>query len=88
MIGDPPSYAGLLHVRETCAFPAVAATAVGAPGTVAGVTEFDADDDRLVPTPFVAVIVKEYVSPFVSPVTVIGLPVPVAVYVSVMSMTV
>jgi hypothetical protein len=42
----------------TCAFPAVAETAVGASGTVAGVTLFDAADAALVPTPFVAVTVN------------------------------
>ena len=78
MIGEPPSYAGALHNRETCAFPAVAEIAVGASGTVAGVTLFDAADATLVPIPFVAVTVNVYGVPFTRPVTVMGLPVDVA----------
>ena len=35
-----------------------AVTPVGAPGTVAGVTEFEADEAAPVPTAFVAVTVK------------------------------
>jgi hypothetical protein len=53
-------------------------TDVGASGTVTGVTEFDAADAEPVPTLFVAVTVKVYAVPFVSPVTVMGLPVEVA----------
>jgi len=53
---------------------------VGAPGTVAGVTLFDAADAALVPTAFVAVTVKVYAVPLVSPVTVI---VPLPAWVSV-----
>ena len=66
----------------------VAARLRGAVGWVDNVTEFDGVEDAPIPTALVAVTVNVYVSPFVSPVTVIGLPVPVAVYVSVMSVTV
>ena len=45
----------------------------------AGVTATDADDAFEVPTAFVAVTVKVYAVPFVSPVTVMGLAAPVAV---------
>ena len=45
---------------------------VGAPGTVAGVTLFDAAEGELFPTPLVATTVHVTGVPFVSPVTVIG----------------
>jgi hypothetical protein len=47
-------------VNETVACPlvAVAVPIVGAPGTVAGVTELEASEALPVPTPFVAVTVK------------------------------
>jgi hypothetical protein len=48
----------------------VAATPVGAPGTVDGVAEFDATEAALVPALFVAVTVNVYEVPFVRPVTV------------------
>jgi hypothetical protein len=57
----------------------MAVTLVGAPGTVAGVTEFDAVDTVLVPITFVAVTVKVYAVPLVKPVIVIGDAPPVAV---------
>jgi hypothetical protein len=59
--------------------PATTETAVGAPGTVAGVTELEGLDAVLVPTAFVAVTVKVYAVPFVKPVTVMGEPLPVPV---------
>jgi hypothetical protein len=60
--------------------PGVAVPIVGAPGTVAGVTEFDAADAVLVPAEFVAVTVKVYAVPLLRPETVIGdaAPVPVS----------
>ncbi len=48
----------------------VAATPVGAPGTVDGVAEFDATEAALVPALFVAVTVNVYEVPFVRPSTV------------------
>ena len=59
--------------------PAVAVPIVGAPGTVAGVTAFDAADEAPVPIAFVACTVNVYAVPLVSPTTVIGLAPPVAV---------
>jgi hypothetical protein len=58
VIADPPLLAGAVNVMVACPFPATAVTPVGAPGTVAGTTEFDALDAVLVPTAFVAVTVK------------------------------
>jgi len=53
---------------------------VGAPGTVLGVTELEAPEAALVPPALVATTVKVYAVPLASPVTVIGLLVPVAVF--------
>jgi hypothetical protein len=55
---DPPVELGAVNDIVACAIPAVAETAVGAPGVVIGVTEFDGDDAALVPITFVAVTVK------------------------------
>jgi len=52
---------------------------IGASGTVRGVTLFEGADAAPVPATFVAATVKLYAVPFASPVTVIGLPAPVAV---------
>jgi hypothetical protein len=59
--------------------PFVAVPIVGAPGTVAGVTEFEAELSKLLPLAFVAITVKVYAVPLVRPDTVIGLPEPVPV---------
>jgi hypothetical protein len=59
--------------------PFVAVPIVGAPGTVAGVTEFEAELAKLLPSAFVAITVKVYAVPLVRPVTVIGLAAPVPV---------
>ena len=72
MIGDPLA-AGAVHDTTAWAFPAVAVTPVGAFGAVAGatgVTEFEAPLARDSPTTFVALTMKVYGVPFVSPVTV------------------
>ena len=61
------------------AFPCVAVPIVGAPGTVTGVTEFEADEAVPVPTAFLAVAVNVYAVPLVRPVTVNGELAPVAV---------
>ena len=55
MIVEPPLLAGALKLTVALALPAVALPMVGAPGTVTGVTLFDAADAELVPMPFVAV---------------------------------
>jgi len=88
VIAEPPVLEGALHDNPTCAFPGVADRDAGALGMVGTVTEFDAVDDALVPATFVAVIVKVYAAPAVSPVTVIGLPVEVALNVFVLSIAV
>ena len=49
---------GAIHDIVSFASPGEAVTDVGAPGTVAGITAEDADDAALVPTLFVAVMVK------------------------------
>jgi hypothetical protein len=61
--------AGAVNVTVAWAFPAVAATAVGAPGVVYGVTALEAVEALEVPTEFVAVTVKVYALPGVRPVT-------------------
>jgi hypothetical protein len=50
--------AGAENVTLACPLPAVAVPLVGALGTVAGVTEFDAADAAPVPSLFVAVTVN------------------------------
>jgi hypothetical protein len=76
----PPLDAGALKDTVAWALPAAADTLVGAPGTVAGVTLLEAVEAGPVPTELVAVTVKVYAVPLVSPVTVMGLAVPVAVW--------
>jgi hypothetical protein len=58
VIADPPFDAGGVNEIVACPFPETALTAVGALGTVAGVTEFEVADTELVPTLFVAVTVN------------------------------
>ena len=69
MIGEPPSDAGAVQDTVASPSPATAVTLVGAPGTVAGITELLAEDAALVPALLVAVTVKVYAVPFVRPVT-------------------
>lgn len=78
MIGLPFA-AGAVKVTVAPPFPATAVTPVGVPGTETGVTPADGRDAVPVPSTFVAVTVNVYAVPFVNPVTVIGLAVPVAV---------
>jgi len=68
-------------VHETTAETSlgIADTPLGTPGIRAGVTEFDASEDRLVTLEFVAVTVKVYAVPLVRPVTVSEVTVVVAV---------
>ena len=57
----PPSLAGAVQETDAEALPAVAETAVGAPGTVAGatgVTLLDGAEAALLPTAFVAMTVN------------------------------
>jgi hypothetical protein len=50
--------AGGVKLTVACVLPRVAVPIVGAPGTVAGVTLFEAAEGAPVPTAFVAVTVK------------------------------
>ena len=58
MIAEPPFDAGAVNATLALALPPLATPIVGAPGTVAGVTLFDAADAAPVPAVFVAVTVK------------------------------
>lgn len=58
MIAEPPVFAGAAKLTVALKLPAVALTPVGAPGTVAGITLFEAAEAALVPTLFVAVTVN------------------------------
>jgi hypothetical protein len=72
VIGYIPSFAGADHVTEAEASKAKALTFVGTPGTVGDITHVTGDDAALagpVPAVFVAVTLKVYDVPFVSPVT-------------------
>ena len=77
-MAEPPLLIGAVQDMVTWAFPAVAVTPVGAPGTVLldGVTDEEGEDATLVPAALVAVTVKVYAVPLVSPATaqdVVGL---------------
>ena len=67
----PPSLLGPVKLTKAWALPGAAVTAVGAPGTVAGVTAADAADAGPVPTALVAVTVNVYAVPLASPGTTI-----------------
>ena len=58
LLHAPPLDAGADHDKPILLLDTVDAKFVGAPGTVAGVTEFEADDALPVPAAFVAVTVK------------------------------
>ena len=70
MTAEPPLLAGAIHDTEAWALPAVPSTAVGAPGTVRGVTAGLAADATDVPFALVAVTVNVYAVPFTNPATV------------------
>ncbi len=72
VIALPPLLAGATKATLTCALPRVATTAVGAPGTVAGVTLFEGAEGTLLPTELIATTVQLTGVPLGSPVTVIG----------------
>ena len=57
-MGEPPLLAGVVKLITALPLPVVMATAVGAPGTGAGVTELLAPDAEPVPALLVAVTVK------------------------------
>jgi len=58
VMADPPSLAGAVKETDAEAFPAVAETPVGAPGTVAGVTDALGLLAEPIPTVLVALTVK------------------------------
>jgi len=70
VIVEPPLSVGAVHDTTAWRSPAVALTAVGAPGTVIGVTGSEAVEVTESPAALVAVTVKVYAVPFVRPVTV------------------
>ena len=61
---------GATHVRARLALPLTATTAVGAMGTVAGVTGAEFADGRLMPTAFLAMTLITYAVLLARPVTV------------------
>jgi hypothetical protein len=69
VIGLPPSDDGADQASDTWPLPGVGLFSVGAPGTVRGAAESEFDGGPL-PATFAAVMVNEYETPFVSPVTV------------------
>ena len=79
MIAAPPFDVGAVNATDALPSPAVAVTAVGADGVVAGVTALLGVDAALVPIALVAVTVNVYAVPLVRPETVMGELVPVAV---------
>ena len=54
----PPLSAGAVKLTEACPSPATAATDVGAPAVVTGVTALEGAEASLVPALLVAVTVK------------------------------
>ena len=72
MIGEPLLLPDAVKLTVACALPAVAVPMVGAVGTVAGVTLFDAADGALLPIALVAITVQVTGVPLVKPITVMG----------------
>ena len=70
MIGAPPSSAGAVHDSVTALSSDCPVTPDGAVGTVAGVMGAEVTDAGLSPAPLMAITVKVYSVPLVSPVTV------------------
>ena len=69
-MGLPPLDAGGFQLTTAWSLLVAAVTFKGAPGTVEGITASDGEDGEPVPAALVAVTVKEYEVPLVSPVTV------------------
>jgi hypothetical protein len=85
----PPVTIGATQVRFAERLPACAATAVGGPGTVSGVTVLDGSEAGPVPATLVAVTVNAYGVPLVRPETVQKVaPVLAQVWLSVVLVTV
>ena len=74
----PPLLAGGVNETVACKFPGIAATPVGAPGTVRGVTLTGGDDSRLLANALLALTVQLTVTPLVRPSTTMGEAAPVA----------
>ena len=72
LIADPPLLAGGVKLTVASALPANAVAAVGAPGSPAGVTLFDAAEAGLGPALLKAKTVNVYAVPSVRPGTTIG----------------
>jgi hypothetical protein len=70
VIALPPSDTGALQDSATSPSPGTAATFVGAPGTVRGVTAPEAADSGPVPAALIAATLNVYVWPLSSPVIV------------------
>jgi len=70
VISEPPLSVGAVHDTSAVVLPAVAVTAVGVPGTAAGVFASEASDVAELPAAFVATAVKVYAVPLSSPVKV------------------
>jgi hypothetical protein len=75
----PVELTGAVKLTVAWPLPAVAVTLVGAAGIATGVTLLDGTEAALLPVVLVATTVKVYAVPLVSPLTVRGLDVPVAV---------
>ena len=58
VIAEPPLSVGAVHVTVACVFPDVAPTAVGATGTIEGITAAEAAEATEVPRILVAVTVN------------------------------
>ena len=73
MTGAPPVATGATNATDATVFPAEATTPVGGPGATAGITELDDTERTEVAASLLAVTANVYESPFVRPVTEIGL---------------
>ena len=71
VIAEPPSEAGAVQVTMAEALPRTAETPVGAPATVAGVTEAEAKEAKEGPAAFVATTVNVTGVPLTNPVTLV-----------------
>jgi hypothetical protein len=79
VIATPPLLVGGPKLTVAIRLPPAAETEVGAPGTVPGITLFDAADAGPVPAELVAVTVNVYAVPLVRPPTTSGLAGPDAI---------
>ena len=79
VIGVPPSLNGAWKLTVACASPAVACGNSGWLGTtlVVGVTEFDGPEVGPLPATLLATMVNVYATPLLSPLTWMGLLLPV-----------